>query len=115
MNTFVNVTFIASTKRFHCQFLRSSPVNSVQQCTVNVTYGSNCDKNLGTYRNTNNSNFVLTPPLDFIDSVSEYCFSVAATSNNEIVILEGILNLINTGNNYYSLLLLLNSIIIILL
>ena len=108
MNTFVNVTFIASTKRFHCQFLRSSPANSIQQCTVNVTYGSNCDKPLGMYTNMSSSNFVPTPPLDFIDSASEYCISVAATSDNGIVIVEGILNLFNTGNNYYSLLLLLH-------
>lgn len=99
MNTFVNVTFITSNKIFHCLFLRSLPVNSVQQCAVNVTYGSNCNQHLGTYRNTNNSKFVVTPPLDFIDSVSEYCLSVAATSNNETVIVKGILNLINTRNN----------------
>lgn len=101
VNTIVNVTFIASTKRFLCQFLRSLPADSVQQCTVNVTYGSNCDQHLGMYLNMSNSNFVLSPPLEVIDSVTEYCISVAATSNNapEPVIVEGILNLLITGNN----------------
>lgn len=103
VNSFVLVTFIGSSKRVHCQFLRSLPRDSVKQCTANVSYGSNCDQFLGMYTNMSNSNFVITPPLELIDSVLEYCLSVAAIHNNDTVIVEGTINLFNTGKtiNYY--------------
>ena len=102
MNIFVDVTFIATSRRIHCQFLDLQfSADSVKQCTASVTYGSNCDQYLGTYSNMSNGKFVPTPPLDFIDSVSEYCISVTATSDNGTFILEGTLNLISSGNNNY--------------
>ena len=101
-NTFVSVTFNTTTNIFLCHFLKTSNTDSYKQCNINVSYGASCDQHVGTYTGSGTAMVIAPPPLDFdfIDGVSEYCLSVNATSDNETVIVEEILNLF--GNKLYN-------------
>ena len=102
-NTFVSVTFNASTRTILCNFSKTSPSDSHKQCIVNVTYGAECDQLLGFYIASESRNLIASPPLEFTSDVSEYCISVSATSDNETVIVEERLNFfqLETGNNMH--------------
>ena len=101
MNTFVRVTFNASTRTVLCNFSKTSPSDSHKQCIVNVTYGAECDQPIGTYpgTGTGSSNLITSPPFELVSGVSEYCISVNAASDKETVIVEERLNIFQTGNN----------------
>ena len=62
-------------------------------------YGPDCDQSLGVYSSssTGPSDSLSTSPIDLVDNVAEYCFTVTASSGNVTVDVEGTLNLINIG------------------
>ena len=95
-NKLVDVNFVSTLRNIECTFL-NKPLDSVATCSANLTYGANCDVPLGVYSSSGPTNFLRTPVINFINDVSEYCYSINASSASETVIIEGTLNVINLG------------------
>ena len=76
---------------------RNQSINIIKYCNVSIAYGTDCDKTLGTYRNMNVSSTVITPPIDSVPGVNEYCYSVSASYGNERIAIEGNLNIISNS------------------
>ena len=95
-NNLVNVNFISSTRSIECTFL-NKPQDSVKMCSANLTYGASCDVSLGVYSSTGPTNLLNIPIINFLSDVSNYCFTITASSGSETVIIEGTLNVINLG------------------
>ena len=94
-NSFVDVSFILSARSITCTFMNQQQgINNL--CSVNVTYGTNCEQILGVYSSTGPSNPLPTPPFELLGSVVEYCFTVTASSGNKSVVVEGNLNLLTS-------------------
>ena len=98
-NNLVNVNFISSTRSIECTFL-NKPQDSIKMCSANLTYGASCDVSLGVYSSAGLTNRLRTPIISFLDDVSDYCFTITASSGSETVIIEGTLNVIvNPGKS----------------
>ena len=84
----------------------SQQENTIQYCNANITYGLNCDKTLDIYMGMSEGSTVITPPIEGIPGVNEYCFSVSTSSGNKTIIIEGNLNIfrpiINNGKSFLS-------------
>lgn len=78
----------------------------VKSCTASISYGEDCDQHLGTYPANGVGSTVTTPTIEFIPEVSFYCISISASSGNQTVIVEGMLDLVNIGTviilDYYN-------------
>ena len=97
VNNFVDINFNSETTTIICTFL-NQPVDTTKQCSFNITYGPNCDQQLGSYTSEGTGDSVSSPELPLLEDVSEYCFTVTARSNNVTVSVEGTLNLIEVFN-----------------
>ena len=98
-NNLVNVNFISNARSIECTFL-NKPQDSVKMCSANLTYGASCDISLGNYSSTGPTNRLSTPTINFLNEISDYCFTITASSGSETVIIEGTLNvIINLGKN----------------
>ena len=95
-NKFVDVNFISSLRSIECTFL-DNPLDGVTTCSANLTYGANCDIPLGVYSSSGPTNLLRTTAINFISDISDYCFTINASSASETVIIEGTLNVINLG------------------
>ena len=91
--------FEPAMSTIHCTFL-NQPFNSVKLCNASITYGANCDQQLGIYSSEGTGNFVTTPTLVLEEGVNQLCFSVTAKSGNKTVIVEGTLDVVKLGNAY---------------
>ena len=85
------MNFDTETRRVLCSFLNETLINISRQCIATISYGANCDLGVTVYQNTSNSVSVLTPPIEFMDEVSEYCLCVKAISNTVSLSVEGAL------------------------
>ena len=92
MNNFVDIDFNSGTTTIICTFL-NQPMDTIKQCSINITYGPNCGQQLGSYTSEGIGDSVSSPELPLLEDVSEYCFTVTARSNNVTVSVEGTLNL----------------------
>ena len=99
LNNLVNVNFDPNQRTITCTFL-NLPHNIMKQCSANITYGANCDLLLNVYSNIGIGDTVVTPQLETVPGVVEYCFLVTAISNNVTVFVEGNLQNLGTCQNY---------------
>ena len=90
----VNVT-IDQRRSIVCQFPNLQQAET--ECIANITHGPNCDQQVGIYKEKNNSNLVIIPPLEIASNIVEYCLSINATNGNSTVIVQG--TLVDIGNN----------------
>lgn len=90
------MTFDPTTRSVLCSFLNESLIDQGKKCIANITYGINCNQPLGVFSGVGAGNSVITPSVEFIDTVSEYCLLVSAISGNVTVMVEG--TLIDIGN-----------------
>ena len=99
INNFVEVNFDSITKTVTCYFPNQSDsmFEDSKQCIANVTYGTDCGQHLGVYRAEGEGSSVVTHTIDFKEEVSSYCLVVSASSSVKTVIVEGNLDLVNTG------------------
>lgn len=111
-NRYVTVTFDPITKRVQCLFHNGNRLSKL--CTVNVSYGVDCDQELGTYPNSSFNNFVVTPQIEFVNGIFEYCLLVTAISGNTTVKVEGRVIDIDTRQNNAALITSLIFLIIII-
>ena len=87
----MNVTFDPTTRQVLCLFLNPISTNISRECKAILTYGPNCDQEIGVYSNSSTSVSVTTPQLDFTDEVFEYCLFVTAVDDTITVTVERIL------------------------
>jgi hypothetical protein len=97
INSFVDINFNSEMTTIICTFL-NQPMDTIKECSINITYGPNCGQLLGLYTNVGTGDSVSSPELPLIEDVSEYCFTVTARNNNETVSVEGTLNLFDVSN-----------------
>ena len=90
------MNFISSLRSIECNFL-DNPLAGVTTCSANLTYGVNCDVPLGVYSSSGPTNLLRTTAITFINDISDYCFTINASTASETVIIEGTLNVINLG------------------
>ena len=95
MNNFVDINFVSDNRSIICLFPNQQQ-GLTRQCSVNITYGENCEFFLAPYSTSGPSNSLPSPSIEFLSTVSEYCFTVVASSGNKSVIVEGNLNLITS-------------------
>ena len=98
INNFVEVNFEPTTKHLYCTF-PNEPLDSVKQCNANITYGANCDQQLGVYSTMDTGVSVAITSVVLVD-INEYCVSVTASSSNKTVIVEGRLIVVKFGNEH---------------
>lgn len=74
----------------------------VKQCTANITYGADCDQNIGIFRGMGTGDSVVTTSLVLIDGVTEYCYVVNTSSGTVTVFIEGTfqIGVINFGRHH---------------
>ena len=91
------MTFNVSTQRVLCNFSKLAQPDILKHCSVNVTYGAECNQLVNTHSQTSTATAIA---LDFelINGVSEYCLSVNATIDNKTVIVDEITFFINIQN-----------------
>ena len=77
-----------------------------KQCIANITYGNDCDMQLAVYSSGGPTTSLSTPSITFINDIAEYCFTITARSGNNLVVVEGTLNVINLGKDLLLLLML---------
>ena len=88
-NNLVHVSYDSETNSFNCTFI-SLPSNDLKKCTANITYGTNCDQQLpGAYTNISTGDYVTIPQLELINGVTEYCFTVVASSGDLTAAIRG--------------------------
>lgn len=63
--------------------------DDLKHCTANITYGTNCDQQLGSYSNTSTGDYVTTPSLELMSDITEYCYLVVASSGNTTAAVRG--------------------------
>ena len=97
INNLVNVNFDPAIRSIKCTFL-NQPQDGVKHCNASITYGDNCDQQLGVYSSIGTGDSVTTPMLELIDSINEYCFSVTASSGVRTVVVEGSMDIVTFGN-----------------
>ena len=97
INNFVEINFNSEMKTIICTFLNQL-MDTTKECFLNITYGSNCGQQLGSYISEGTGDSISSPELPLIEDVSEYCFIITARSNNVTVSVEGTLNLFEVSN-----------------
>lgn len=110
-NTFVDIKFSSIKRSIVCYFIDGNQQGIQKECNVILTYGVNCGLFLDCdntndhckfYSGVNNTDTIqTTPPIQIIDGVTEYCFSVKASNVNGTLgqtVVEGTLNLISICN-----------------
>ena len=90
--------FDPTIRAIACSFLNLSTSAESKSCIINITYGSDCDQYLGVYDAVGEESSLSTPAIEFINDVSSYCVSISASYGAKTVIVEGNLDLVNTGN-----------------
>ena len=91
MNRYTSITFDPATMSVLCLFSSGTPIKSIKHCNVTVAYGANCDQQIRVYSNSSINNLVLTPQIEFVNDIHEYCLFVNASSNNTTITVEGML------------------------
>ena len=89
--------FDTETRRVLCSFLNETLTSVSRQCIATISFGVNCELGVKVYQNISNSISVLTPPIEFMDKVSEYCLSVKAISDTVSLSVDGTLSLVDIG------------------
>ena len=95
VNSFTDVIFDPAAETITCVFL-NEPLDSMKECNVILSYGTNCNTVLRTYDTSGSGNtFIETPPLRFIEGIDQYCIKIIARSQNLNfnIITVGIINL----------------------
>lgn len=94
------MNFNPTRRNFECSFL-NQPQEREKECNASITYGNNCEQELGVFAGMGIGDSVATTELSLDNimtaDVSEYCFSVTATSGMNTVVVEGMLDIINLG------------------
>ena len=89
INTFVDVNYDSSEQIIICNFMNQPPEN-LKHCNASIASGINCKTHHGDYRSTGTGEILSTSPIA-IDGLTEFCFSVNASSGNVIATVEGTL------------------------
>ena len=97
-NNFVDINFDVqnSMRIFVCEFI-NQPLETQKECSINITYGENCEQQLNFFNTVGTGSAISSPPLELLSEVIEYCFSATAKSGNLTVTVEGTLNLFETN------------------
>lgn len=101
INNLVTVEFSSIDRSITCAFINQES-DTVKWCNANVTYGSNCDQQLGMYFGMGRGDRVRTSPLTTVPGVAEYCFLINATSRNITVLVQGNLQTLGTFFLFWS-------------
>ena len=95
VNNLLRVFFDTETKGILCKLQDQLPL---KWCAANITYGSNCQYQLGYFRieamddseAMGDSEIIIS--LELMDTITKYCFMVAAYNGKLTVIVEGTLS-----------------------
>lgn len=87
INTLVDINYDSLKQTIICNFMNQPPEN-LKHCNASIASGINCKIHHGDYHSTGTGEIISTPAIA-IDGLTEFCFSVNASSGNLIVIVEG--------------------------
>ena len=91
-NSFVSVEFDPAMNSIICIYSNQS-LETLKYCNVTITHGPDCDEVLHTYNSTSKSRMIITPKIETVPGVSEYCYSICASRDGGKIVIEGNLNL----------------------
>ena len=77
-NGLFDVNFDQHTRTFTCIILQHRYLSIENECSINISYGANCDHNLGAYRGNSTEDLIVISPIDFIEDIDVYCYTATA-------------------------------------